>query len=58
MRAAEARARADEIKETEPKAIMFRIASDYAVTLSQAGTTRSLHRGAARVLKLFFQSSV
>ena len=29
MRAAEARARADEIKETEPKAIMLRIAADY-----------------------------
>jgi hypothetical protein len=29
MRAAEARARADEMKEVEPKAIMFRIAADY-----------------------------
>jgi hypothetical protein len=29
MRAAEARARADEIKEIEPKAIMLRIAADY-----------------------------
>jgi hypothetical protein len=29
MRAAETRARADEIKATEPKAIMLRIATDY-----------------------------
>jgi hypothetical protein len=29
MRAAETRARADEIRETEPKAIMLRIAADY-----------------------------
>jgi hypothetical protein len=29
MRAAEARARADEMKEAEPKAIMLRIAVDY-----------------------------
>jgi hypothetical protein len=29
MRAAEDRARADEIKEIEPKAIMLRIAADY-----------------------------
>src|SRR5262249_31841442 len=29
MRAAEARARADELKEIEPKAIMLRIAADY-----------------------------
>ena len=29
MRAAEAHARADEMKEAEPKAIMLRIAADY-----------------------------
>jgi hypothetical protein len=29
MRAAEARARADEMKEARPKAIMFRIAADF-----------------------------
>jgi hypothetical protein len=29
MRAAEARAQADEMKEAEPKAIMLRIAADY-----------------------------
>ena len=29
MRAAEGRARADELKEVEPKAIMLRIAADY-----------------------------
>jgi hypothetical protein len=29
MRAAEARARADEMKEVEPEAIMLRIAADY-----------------------------
>jgi hypothetical protein len=45
MRAAEARARADEMKEVEPKAIMLRIAADYE-ELSLVGQKRGEQVGA------------
>jgi hypothetical protein len=42
MRAAEARARADEMKEDRPKAIMLRIAADYEELAEWAEKTQYL----------------
>jgi hypothetical protein len=47
MRAAEARARADEMKEAQPKAIMLRIAADFEELLS-SGPRKTQYLGGTK----------